>query len=90
MLIQSARLLCPFTGLDQISDLRIRDDRIQEIGPSLEPLPGEPVIDAAGCAAAPGLIDAHVHFRDPGLTWKEDLHTGALAAPRTVPVQAGP
>ena len=80
MLIQNARLLCPFTGLDRISDIRIQNDLIQEIAPSLIPLPGEPVIDAAGCVAAPGLIDAHVHFRDPGLTWKEDLHTGALAA----------
>ncbi len=38
------------------------------------------VIDAAGCVVAPGLVDVHVHFRDPGLTYKEDIHTGAMAA----------
>lgn len=43
---------------------------------------GEParVIDAAGLIVAPGLVDVHVHFRDPGLTWKEDILTGAAAA----------
>ena len=38
------------------------------------------VIDAAGLIVAPGLVDVHVHFRDPGLTWKEDILTGAAAA----------
>ena len=43
---------------------------------------GEParVIDAAGLIVAPGPVDVHVHFRDPGLTWKEDILTGAAAA----------
>ena len=38
------------------------------------------VIDAEGLVVAPGLVDVHVHFRDPGLTYKEDIHTGAAAA----------
>ena len=38
------------------------------------------IIDAKGCIVAPGLVDVHVHFRDPGLTYKEDIETGAKAA----------
>lgn len=38
------------------------------------------ILDGTGLCAAPGLIDTHAHFRDPGYTWKEDLHTGSLAA----------
>ena len=38
------------------------------------------VIDAKGCFVMPGLIDLHVHFRDPGLTYKEDIITGSMAA----------
>ncbi|MCB0386577.1 MAG: amidohydrolase family protein, partial [Bdellovibrionales bacterium] len=45
-----------------VGDLRIRDNRIQEIAPSLEPLPGETSIDARGCFVIPGLIQAHTHL----------------------------
>lgn len=79
MLIKNGTILSPGTGQQLQSDLRIRNGLIQEIG-ALDPLPEEQVIDAAGCVVAPGLVDVHVHFRDPGFTYKEDLHTGALAA----------
>ena len=79
MLIKNGTVLSPATGEELHTDLRIADGRIAETG-CLTPLNGEEVIDASGCIVAPGLMDIHVHFRDPGQTWKEDLHTGALAA----------
>jgi dihydroorotase len=60
-------------------DVRIRDGRIDAIAPSL-PAEGDEVIDARGLVVMPGVIDPQVHFRDPGLTWKEDLQTGSQAA----------
>ena len=49
-------------------------------GEELKEYCADRVIDASGCIVAPGLMDAHVHFRDPGFTWKEDLITGSKAA----------
>ena len=51
-------------------DIRIANDRIVEIGTSLKLRPGERFIDASGKHIFPGLIDTHVHFREPGLTHK--------------------
>lgn len=79
MLIKNGTILSPANGVEQKADLRIVNDVITEIG-ILEPEKNEIVIDAASCIVAPGLIDVHVHFRDPGFTYKEDLHTGALSA----------
>ena len=79
MLIQHGTILSPMDKKEFSADLRIMDGKITEIG-SLAPTAQEEVIDASGCMVAPGLIDVHVHFRDPGLTYKEDLHTGACAA----------
>ncbi|MDO4324017.1 MAG: dihydroorotase [Lachnospiraceae bacterium] len=79
MIIKNGTILSPGTGEELHSGLRIADGIITEIG-SLSAKEGEKVVDAAGCIVAPGLVDVHVHFRDPGQTWKEDLHTGAMAA----------
>lgn len=80
MLIKNGRLVDPVTEQELSGDLRIRDGKIAQIEEVLNPEAQETVIDAAGRYVAPGLIDGHVHFRDPGFTYKEDLHTGALAA----------
>lgn len=79
MIIKNGVILSPATREEYQADIRIADGLIIETG-ALTPNPGEEIIDASGCVAAPGLFDVHVHFRDPGFTWKEDLHTGAMAA----------
>ena len=79
MLIRNARVLDPESKRDEICDIRIREGRIREIGKGL-PQDGDEVMEAMGLAAAPGLIDVHSHFRDPGQTEKEDILTGAAAA----------
>lgn len=79
MLIKNGTIFSPGNNQEFSCDIRIEDQHIQEMG-SLTATPGETVIDAAGCIIAPGLVDVHVHFRDPGFTYKEDLHTGACAA----------
>ena len=80
ILIKNARVMDPESGFDQVTDILLDGKRIRQIG-KVDDVSGiEQVIDASGMIAAPGLIDVHVHFRDPGFTYKEDLHTGALAA----------
>lgn len=79
VVIKNGRVMDPKTGLDQVCDLRIEGKKIVEIAENL-PTDGQEVLDATGLVVAPGLIDVHVHFREPGQTHKEDIHTGALAA----------
>ncbi|MGN0335156.1 MAG: dihydroorotase [Lachnospiraceae bacterium] len=80
MIIKNGILTDPLHKRTCRADLKIADGKIAGIAGVIEAEEGEEVIDAAGCYVAPGLIDGHVHFRDPGLTYKEDIHTGALAA----------
>lgn len=80
MLIKNAVLIDPVGDQIYEADLRIRDGKINEIGTGLLTEASEETIDVSGKCVAPGLIDGHVHFRDPGFTYKEDLHTGALSA----------
>lgn len=75
------RIVDPAASLDALRDLRIRDGRIVEIGESLQPH-DEVLFDATGCVVAPGLIDMHVHLREPGYPAKETLATGTEAAVR--------
>lgn len=80
MIIKNALLTDPSTHTSRKCDIRITGGLISEIGEHLSPAPSEDAISAEGLVAAPGLIDTHVHFRDPGFTHKENLHTGSLAA----------
>ena len=80
MIIKNGLLIDPVKEMTYVADLRISDGKIAEIAENLEACEGEEIIDASGKCVAPGLIDGHVHFRDPGFTYKEDIHTGALSA----------
>lgn len=80
MLIKNGHLIDPSNALDRIADMKITDGIIRMIGQDLIPEEGEEIIEAEGCVISPGLIDTHVHFRDPGFTEKEDIFTGASAA----------
>ena len=78
--IQNGRILDPKSKTDVVMDLVIDHGKIIAMESGSKPSEKDLVIDAAGLVVAPGLIDVHVHFRDPGLTYKEDIQTGALAA----------
>ena len=82
LLIQNGHVLDPLTGLDDICDVLISEDRIEKVekGISGQNVGAEQVLDASGCYVMPGFIDLHVHLRDPGLTYKETLETGGKAA----------
>lgn len=77
-LIKNGTVIDPAQGLEDKLDLRIREGRIAEIGPALAG--EEPVLDAQGLTVTPGLIDAHVHFREPGDGEEETIASGAAAA----------
>ena len=81
ILIKNGRIIDPDTRMDQVGDLLIEDDKISAVGDRLEET-ADRVVDASGCYVMPGLIDMHVHLRDPGLTYKEDIFTGCAAAAR--------
>ncbi|MGI6054714.1 MAG: dihydroorotase [Clostridium sp.] len=90
MLIKNGRVINPANGFDGVADLWIEGGKISRILPHghaeerEEAFEGQEdgvqILDAAGKIVAPGLIDVHVHFRDPGFTYKEDIETGAGAA----------
>jgi len=78
--IRGGRVIDPASGRDQVADVYIASGRIQAIGeepPGFEP---EREIDAHGQVVCPGLVDQHVHLREPGQEWKEDIASGSRAA----------
>lgn len=82
ILIKDGRLLDPKTKRDEILDIVIKEDKIYKIGKFQVSDEYETIIDAMGKIVAPGLIDIHVHFREPGFTYKEDIQTGSHSASR--------
>lgn len=79
LLIKNGRVIDPKSGFDQIADVLVDGKKVVKIGQNLDQT-ADQVLDATGLVVAPGLVDIHVHFREPGQTHKEDIHTGALAA----------
>ncbi len=80
LLITGGRVIDPSQGLDGIVDLLIVDGKVSALGEGLTAPAGSRVIDAQGLIVTPGLIDMHVHLRDPGLEYKEDIISGTRAA----------
>jgi len=78
LLIKNGHIIDPGNEVDEVADLWIRDGRVAAIG-DYEGAPDE-VIDATGKVVCPGLIDMHVHLREPGQEWKEDVESGSRAA----------
>ena len=79
LLIKNGRVLDPKTQFDKVCDILIKGNKIVKIAENIKQDDAK-IIDATGLIVAPGLVDIHVHFREPGQTHKEDIHTGALAA----------
>ena len=77
--IRGGRVIDPASNLDEVRDLYCVDGRIAAT-PTQEQKDDAEIFDAAGLVVAPGLVDIHVHFREPGQTHKEDIRTGTHAA----------
>ncbi|MCR4867618.1 MAG: dihydroorotase [Lachnospiraceae bacterium] len=81
ILLKNGRIIDPDTNLDMIGDVLIDKDMIIDIADNIDIGENEAqVIDCSGCVVGPGLVDIHVHFRDPGFTYKEDIESGAKCA----------
>ena len=79
ILIKGGRIINPATDMDMVADLLIEDDKVARIDSDID-VAADETIDANGCYVMPGFVDLHVHFRDPGLEYKEDIYTGMKAA----------
>lgn len=80
MIIKGGRLIDPVSKRDEVLDIKIEEGKIVKIAKDIKASSEEEIIDAENKIVVPGLIDVHVHFRDPGQTHKEDLVTGSQAA----------
>lgn len=79
MIIKHGLVMDPASGLSEHMDILVKDGKIVKIAPEITD-DAEEILEARGLIVGPGLLDTHVHFRDPGFTYKEDIHTGALAS----------
>jgi dihydroorotase len=97
LVVRGGRLVDPSQDLDGVRDLLIEDGKVAEVAETIEVGEDCEVLDASGLVVTPGLVDIHVHLREPGQEYKEDVRSGTRAAaaggftavvsmPNTVPV----
>jgi dihydroorotase len=79
LLIKNGRVIDPAQNIDDTLDILVERGKIKEVGKGLK-APDAEIVDARGMLVVPGLIDMHVHLRDPGLEYKEDIASGTRAA----------
>jgi dihydroorotase len=79
-ILTGGRVIDPTSGVDGEFDILVEDGVISAVEAGIALQPGDQVYAVDGCLVTPGWIDAHVHLRDPGFTYKEDLQTGGAAA----------
>src|SRR5262249_49622762 len=80
LLIKDGRVVDPANGLDGVADVLVTDGRIAKVGRGLKAPEGTHVVTATDQVVCPGLIDIHVHLREPGYEYKETIATGTRAA----------
>ena len=80
LLIQGGRVIDPSQDLDGSFDLLIEDGCVAKMDGRIKPPAGAETFDAGGLVVSPGLIDIHVHLREPGQEYKETVRTGTMAA----------
>ena len=81
LLIRQGRFVDPVSGIGGVMDILVEDGRVAVLGSNLQDDEAQ-VLDATGLVMCAGLVDMHVHLRDPGLEYKETIETGAMAAAR--------
>ena len=81
LLIKHGRLVDPVGGIGGIMDILIENGRVSVIGNGVND-PEAEIVDASGMVVSAGLVDMHVHFREPGYEYKETIETGCAAAAR--------
>ena len=83
LLIKNGHVIDPASGLDAECDILVENGKVARIQRRIAPANDYEVIDASGKIVAPGLIDCHVHFREPGYEYKETIETGSRAAAKS-------
>lgn len=78
-LVKNIRVIDPAVGIDEVTDMLINGETIERIEQGID-CPDAEILERSGCIAVPGLVDVHVHLRDPGQEYKETIETGTAAA----------